>query len=73
MRVLELRKEVQGEKHPSALTSMANLGHTFKAQGESQRALDLTTCCVSLPILSLGDVHPDFIDRARQVEDWSHS
>lgn len=45
MQVIETRKRVLGLEHPSMLTSMANLAHTWKSQSWSEEAILLIEKC----------------------------
>jgi hypothetical protein len=39
VQVIETRKRVLGLEHPSMLTSMANLAHTWKSQSWSEEVI----------------------------------
>jgi tetratricopeptide (TPR) repeat protein len=57
--VMETRKRVLGEEHPSTLTSMANLASTFRSQGRWKEAEELGKQVVENRKRVLGAEHPD--------------
>jgi hypothetical protein len=59
--VLELQKEVLGEKHPDTITAMANLALTWRQQGRSNEAEQLQIEVLELRKEVLGEKHPDTI------------
>ena len=61
VQVLELRKEVIGEKHPDTITAMANLASTWWQQGRSEEAEQLEVQVLELRKEVLGEKHPDTI------------
>jgi hypothetical protein len=71
VRVIETRKRVLGEEHPSTLTSMNNLAFTFKGQGRDDDALKLITECLSLLKGVLGDSHPNTVACSETVKSWT--
>jgi Tetratricopeptide repeat len=59
IKVLELRKEVLGERHPDTIKSMASLAATYHQQGRSDE--DETIKVLELRKEVLGERHPDTI------------
>jgi tetratricopeptide (TPR) repeat protein len=53
------RKKVLGEKHPDAITSMADLATTYHAQGRYDEAEKISVEVLALGRGVLGDRHPD--------------
>ncbi|EXK26980.1 hypothetical protein FOMG_16420 [Fusarium oxysporum f. sp. melonis 26406] len=58
-KVLELRRQVLGEKHPDTIRSLADLGTTYHAQGRYDEALQLHQTALDLRRHVLGENHPD--------------
>jgi hypothetical protein len=58
LQVLELRKDVLGEKHPDTITAMANLAATWRQQGQSDEVEQLQAQVVELWKSVLGNKHP---------------
>ncbi|KAH6866069.1 P-loop containing nucleoside triphosphate hydrolase protein, partial [Thelonectria olida] len=58
VRVMELRKRVLGEEHPSTLTSMANLASTYRNQGRWKEAEALQVRVMETRKRVLGEEHP---------------
>jgi tetratricopeptide (TPR) repeat protein len=58
-RVMEARKRVLGEDHPSTLTSMANLASTYRKQGRWDQAEELEVQVVETSKGVFGTEHPD--------------
>ncbi|OCL00243.1 FabD/lysophospholipase-like protein [Cenococcum geophilum 1.58] len=56
--VMETRKRVLGEEHPSTLTSMANLASTFWNQGRWKEAEELQAKGLKICSRVLGEEHP---------------
>jgi Flp pilus assembly protein TadD len=61
VQVLELRKEVLGEKHPDTTRAMANLAATWRKQGRLDDAERLEVQVLELRKEVLGEKHPDTI------------
>ncbi|KAF6803649.1 kinesin light chain [Colletotrichum plurivorum] len=70
VRVMETRKRVLGEEHPSTLTSMHNLAFTWKDQERWEDAIQLLQNCVRLSGNVLGVDHPDTLSSASALSDW---
>ncbi|KAF2022699.1 hypothetical protein EK21DRAFT_44720, partial [Setomelanomma holmii] len=70
VQVMETRKRVLGEEHPSTLTSMNNLALTLKSHGSTQKAISLLKHCCKLLIATLGPQHPDTISSRRTLSTW---
>jgi hypothetical protein len=68
---METRKRVLGEEHPSTLTSMANLAHTWKGQGRDADALRLIKHSLELLIEVLGISHPNTMSTLISLLQWS--
>ncbi|KAL4791126.1 purine and uridine phosphorylase [Aspergillus venezuelensis] len=66
----EARKAVLGDKHPSTLTSMANLAHTLKSRGRLPDALALLGACCRLRNEVLGQGHPDTRNSFATLDRW---
>jgi cytochrome c-type biogenesis protein CcmH/NrfG len=58
-KVLDLRRELLGEKHPDTIRSMAELATTYHAQGRYDEALQLHQTALDLRHHVLGENHPD--------------
>jgi hypothetical protein len=61
IQVLELRKDVLGEKHPDTIRAMGNLASTWHQQGRSDEAEGLKIQVLELRKDVLGEKHPDTI------------
>src|SRR4051812_2272258 len=57
--VMETRKRVLGQEHPSTLTSMANLASTYRNQGRWKEAEELDVKAMETRKRVLGQEHPD--------------
>jgi hypothetical protein len=68
--VMETSKKVLGAEHPSMLTSMENLAHTLKAQGNNRSASALMEDCASMSLRRLESDHPHTVDRVEIAKDW---
>ncbi|KAL7940503.1 Tetratricopeptide repeat domain-containing protein [Trichoderma barbatum] len=66
-RVLDLRGEVLGEKHPDTIWSIADLAATYYAQGRYNEAEGIYMQALNLRQEVLGEKHPDTI-RSRYDE-----
>jgi hypothetical protein len=55
--VLEKRKRILGEDHPSTISAMNNLANTLGGQGQPEEALDLLKVTVRQMNLILGHEH----------------
>jgi tetratricopeptide (TPR) repeat protein len=62
LKVLKLRKEVLGERHPDTIGSMADLAATYHQQGRSKEAEDIYMEVLALRKEVLGERHPDTIE-----------
>src|SRR5882757_1154023 len=60
--VLELRRDVLGERHPDTIRSMASLAATYHQQGRSGEAEEIKVKVLELRRDVLGDRHPDTIE-----------
>ncbi|EHK19877.1 uncharacterized protein TRIVIDRAFT_155683 [Trichoderma virens Gv29-8] len=60
-RVLHLRRELLGEKHPDTIRSMADLATTYHAQGRYDKAKGIYKQTLDLQREVLGEKHPDTI------------
>ncbi|KAL6898632.1 hypothetical protein GGI43DRAFT_384921 [Trichoderma evansii] len=60
-RVLHLRREVLGEKHPYTIQSIADLAATYHAQGRYDKAEGIYKQTLDLQRELLGEKHPDTI------------
>ena len=58
-KLMVMRKKKQGTKHPSTLTSMANLAVIYSAQGKYEEAEELELKALDLHKKVLGPEHPD--------------
>jgi hypothetical protein len=58
VQVMETRKRVLGAEHPSTLTSINNLAHTYMKQERKDDALALISSCANLCLKVLGCSHP---------------
>jgi hypothetical protein len=59
LQVVQMRKGVRGDEHPSTLTSMANLASTYSHQGRWGEAEELQVQVMQTTKRVLGDEHPD--------------
>ena len=59
VKVLALRREVLGEKHPDTVWSMADLATTYHAQGRYDEDEELSVKVLALRRELLGEKHPD--------------
>jgi hypothetical protein len=57
--MMETSSRVLGEEHPSTLTSMANLAHTWKSQSRNEEAISLMEKCLELQKRILETHHPN--------------
>lgn len=57
MQVIETRKRVLGEEHPSTLASMANLASTYRNQGRWKEAEELLVQVMETSSRVLGEEH----------------
>ena len=60
-KVLHLRREVLGPRHPDTIRAMANLALTYRQQGQLDTAEKLETEVLQLQKQVLGSRHPDTI------------
>ena len=61
--VMETRKRVLGQEHPSTLISIANLASTYQNQGCWKEAEDLDVQVMETSLRVLGQEHPDTLIR----------
>jgi tetratricopeptide (TPR) repeat protein len=61
VKVIALRKEVLGERHPETILGMANLGVTYNQEGRMKEAEELKIETLALRREVLGYRHPDTI------------
>ncbi|OJJ51875.1 hypothetical protein ASPSYDRAFT_165467 [Aspergillus sydowii CBS 593.65] len=59
VQVMVAQKQVLGPEHPSTLTGMGNIAHTWESLGNIQDALALMSKSVELRNEDLGSDHPD--------------
>ncbi|KAK4118296.1 hypothetical protein N657DRAFT_549781, partial [Parathielavia appendiculata] len=62
--------EVLGEEHPSTLTSMASLAHTWRCQARLGDALFLMKTCFHHQQQVLGRNHPDTVSTLFVLKEW---
>jgi hypothetical protein len=70
VQVMETRKRVLGEEHPSTLTSMNNLAFTWKGQDRVEEAIRLMNHCIRLRMQVLGAEHPHTISLLETLNGW---
>ena len=70
VQVMETRKRMLGEEHPSTLTSMHNLAFTWKGYGRDAEAIELMEKCVLLQASVLGFDHPNTLYSAAALIGW---
>ena len=70
VRVMETRKRVLGEEHPSTLTSMNNLACMWNGQGRNEEAIRLMSECVQLSTQILGASHPFTLSSLTALDGW---
>ena len=70
MQVMETRKRVLGEEHPTTLTSMANLAFTFMTLGKEKEAFFLMQDCCRLRDEVLGSLHPHTVLSKATLAAW---
>ena len=68
--VMETRKRVLGQEHPSTLSSMNNLAWTWKYQGRHDEAMRLITECVQGLQRKLGVDHPNTKAALDTLNEW---
>ena len=61
-RILEIRRRVQGDKHPDYAASLNNLAVLYKAQGDYARAEPLYRQALNIEKQVLGDKHRDYAE-----------
>jgi hypothetical protein len=61
---------MSGEKHPDALTGMANLASIFKGQGRDEEAMALLENCTRMRNLILGPNHSFTISSQNVSNEW---
>jgi hypothetical protein len=71
VQVMETRKRVLGQEHPSTLTSMNNLAWTLKSHGRDDEALKLITVFVQLSNQKLGANHPNTMAGTATLTAWT--
>lgn len=67
---METSLRVLGEEHPSTLTSMGNLAHTYKAQDRTHKAIELIKEVIELRSKVIGANHPHIIASINSCESW---
>jgi hypothetical protein len=72
VKVLELRREVLGEKHPDTIRSMADLATTYHQQGRSGEAEEIDVKVLELRREVLGEKHPDSIESMASLATTYH-
>ncbi|KAH7111828.1 heterokaryon incompatibility protein-domain-containing protein [Dendryphion nanum] len=70
VQVMETRKKVLGDEHPSTLTSMNNLAFTLRALGQRDSAISTMRTCVSLRTQVLGTHHPHTVSSLDTLDTW---
>ena len=70
VQVMETSLRVLGEEHPSTLTSMANLAHSYKAQNRTHKAIELMKEVIELRSKVIGANHPHIIAFINSCESW---
>jgi hypothetical protein len=70
VQVMETRKRVLGEEHPSTLSSMANLALTWKSQSRNEEAILLMEKCLELQKRILGRHHPNTKTSLKALNRW---
>jgi hypothetical protein len=70
VQVMQTRKRVLGDEHPSTLTSMANLVSTYKNHGRWKKAIALIARCLQLRQQVLGEQHPDSQSTLDTLSSW---
>ncbi|OCK72663.1 hypothetical protein K432DRAFT_104562, partial [Lepidopterella palustris CBS 459.81] len=67
---LKICSRVLGEEHPSTLTSMNNLAHTWKSQSRNEDAILLMRKCCQLLNQILGPRHPHTEASLKTLSEW---
>ena len=70
VKVMETRRRVLGEEHPSSLSSMNDLASTYSKQGPWTEAVNLIAECVQLRNRVLGTEHPHALSSAARLAEW---
>lgn len=70
VQVMETRKRVLGDEHPSTLTSMNNLAQTLKGLGHHDEAISIMDTCVGLLTQVLGARHPHTVSSKDVLNTW---
>jgi hypothetical protein len=70
VQVLELRREVLGERHPDTLYSMQSLALVCNLQGRDNDAISLMDECLQLRREVLGLEHPSTKEAEQLLNDW---
>jgi hypothetical protein len=70
VQVMETRKRMLGEEHPSTLTSINNLAFTLKGRGQNAEAIKLMEKCEQLQTLVLGANHPHTLSSSAVLIGW---
>lgn len=68
--MLELSREVLGEKHPNTLQAMYDLAFTWKSRGRGDDAAVLLGECLQLRRSKLGPDHPFTKQTGKLLEEW---
>ena len=70
MQIREVNTKWLGERHPSTLTSMANLASAWRFCGRKNDALLLIEECFELRGEVLGQEHPDTVSSFQTLTEW---
>jgi len=70
MQVIETRKRVLREEHPSTLTSMNNLAFTLKGQGRLNEAISLIGKYLEVAKQVFGPQHPNVLSSIKALNVW---
>jgi hypothetical protein len=68
--VMQTRKRVLGDEHPSTLTCMNNLAYTLKAHARHHEACVLMERCFQSRQQILGEQHPDTLSSLDTLNSW---
>ena len=67
---METSKIVLGPEYPNMLTSIWNLLHTWKSQGQSTDIIELLLTCVEIQCQKLSPSYPDIISAIADLKNW---
>ena len=68
---METTKRLLGVEHPSMLTNMNNLAHTYKLEGQSGWVIELMKHVVELLTKTIGSNHPHTLEATNSLIVWS--